>query len=310
MAPMKGVVLAAGKGSRLYPVTKAVAKPLLPLANRMTMEYAFDQFRDCGVGEVCIVVGENEDELRRALGDGASFGVRLSFARQSEPLGLAHAVRCAESFVARDDFLLYLGDELYGQSLAPFVEHFRKAGAANLSLVKEVEDPRRFGVATVKGGRIIKLVEKPAAPESRLAMAGTYVFGPQIWSVLPDLKPSARGEYEITDAIQLLIDRGEVVVPGLYEGEWFDTGTLPSFLAASRFLTQGSPLIDPTATVEGQIEGAVVVGAGARVKCQAIEDSVVLPGAHVSASGRIEGCLIGGDVAGSGLKDQVVYGAL
>ncbi len=308
---VKGVVLAAGKGSRLFPVTKAVAKPLLPLANRMTMEYAFDQFKACGISEACVVAGENEPELRAALGDGSEFGMSLAFARQDEPLGLAHAVRSAEKFVGGDDFMLYLGDAIYGQSLAPYVEQFRGTKAANVNLVKEVEDPRRFGVATVEGDRIVRLVEKPEHPESNLAMAGMYIFGPQLWAVLPELRPSARGEYEITDAIQLLIDKGEKVVAGVYDGEWFDTGTLTSFLATSKFLVKGETLIDDSAKVEGEVRGHVVVGAGASVTCETIENTVVLPGANVKVQGAISGCLLGGEIASSGdLSDAVKYGDL
>nr|MCU0317677.1 sugar phosphate nucleotidyltransferase [Fimbriimonadaceae bacterium] len=246
---MKGVILAAGKGTRLYPVTRAIAKPLLPIANRITLDYAFEQLKGCGVTEVCVVVGENEGQMRQALGDGTAFGVSLTYVRQTEPKGLAHAVGFAKDFVAGDDFILYLGDAIYSHSLKPFVEKFRESGAANLNLVKPVEDPRRFGVANVNGDRITKLVEKPAVPESNLAMAGMYVFGPAIWTILPDLKPSARGEYEITDAIQGLIDQGEIVTAGVYEDEWFDTGTLDSFLATSRFLTSGGQLIDVSAEV-------------------------------------------------------------
>jgi glucose-1-phosphate thymidylyltransferase len=307
---MKGVVLAAGKGSRLYPVTKAIAKPLLPLANRITMEYAFDQFRDCAITEVCIVVGENEQELRAALTDGSKFGMSLDYARQDEPLGLAHAVQQSMKFVGDDDFMLYLGDAIYGRSLKPFVKQFKESGATNLNLVKEVEDPRRFGVANVEGNRIVKLVEKPQNPESNLAMAGMYIFGPQIWEVIPDLKPSARGEYEITDAIQLLIDKGEIIVAGIYDGEWFDTGTLPSFLETSRFLTGGAQTVGSTAKVDAQIGENVVIGENAILRCERIENSVVLPNANVKVDGDIIGCLIGGEVAAESLTDEIRYGTL
>jgi len=306
---MKGVVLAAGKGTRLYPVTKVVAKPLLPLANRLTMEYAFDQFRSCGVSEVCVVVGvDNEPQMRETLGDGSAFGMSLSYAVQTEPKGLAHATLSARPFVGDEEFVLYLGDAIYGESLAPFVEQFRASGAANLNLVKAVDDPRRFGVAEVEGGVIVRVVEKPAEPKSDLAMAGFYVFGPQIWDVMPHVKPSARGEYEITDAIQELINRGHKVVAGVYEGEWFDTGTLPSFLATSRFLTKGAPLVDPTARVEGEVGQGTVVGAGARVVCAKITDTVVLPGSVVRVDGAISGCLLGGSVTAEELRDEVQYG--
>lgn len=308
---MKGVILAAGKGSRLYPVTRVVAKPLLPLANRMTMAYAFDQLKACGITEIAIVVGENEPEMRATLGDGAAFGVQLSFVRQPEPLGLAHAVSFCKDFVDGDSFVLYLGDAIYGQSLAPIVQSFQEEPCANLNLVKEVEDPRRFGVANVVDGRIVKLVEKPQNPESNLAMAGMYVFGPQIWSVFADLKPSARGEYEITDAIQMLIDRGEVVRAGVYEGEWFDTGTLPSFLETSRFLAGSVAKIGEGAAVEAEVGEYVVIGDGATVRATKLENCVILPGAHVVTSGEIRGSLLGGEIRTEGdLVDMIRHGDL
>lgn len=305
---MKGVILAAGKGSRLYPVTKVIPKPLLPIANKPTLEYAFDQLKGCGITEVCVVVGENEGVMREALGDGSAFGIELSYVRQTDPKGLAHAVGFAQDFVGDDDFVLYLGDAIYDQPLAPFVAQFQKSGAANLNLVKEVDDPRRFGVANVENGRIVKLVEKPAEPESNLAMAGMYVFGPQIWSVLPDLQPSGRGEYEITDAIQILVDRGEVVVPGIYEGSWFDTGTLDSFLATTQFLTDGGQLVDESAEVDAELVGCVVIGPGAKVTAERIENSVILAGANVEAK-TIAGSILAGDVSESGdLTDAIRHG--
>ncbi len=293
---MKGVILAAGKGSRLYPVTRMIPKPILPLANRMTLEYAFDQLKECGITEICVVVGENENQMKSALGNGSQFGVNLSFVHQTEPQGLAHAVGFAKEFVGQDSFMLYLGDAIYGDSLCKFVNRFIESGCANLNLVKPVDDPRRFGVANVDGERITKLVEKPAHPESNLAMAGMYIFGPQIWDVLPGLQPSARGEYEITDAIQTLVDQGEAVLAGVYEGTWFDTGTLDSFLETTRYLTKNSSIIGDGAIVEGKIGDNVVIGPGATVTCKSVEDSVILPGAHVIVGGDIRHCIFGGSV--------------
>lgn len=307
---MKGVVLAAGKGTRLFPVTRAVAKPLLPIANRLTIQYAFDQFARCGISDVCVVVGESEGQMRDALGDGSRFGVALSYARQTTALGLAHAVGFARDFVGEDDFMLYLGDAVYGESLAPFVAQFIEQGAANLNLVKAVDDPKRFGVATVEDGRIVRLVEKPAEPESNLAMAGMYVFGPQIWPCIDRLEPSARGEYEITDAIQLLVDSGALVIPGVYEGEWFDTGTLDSFLETSRFLTDGGVLVGDGATVSAQLTGGVVIGGGAKVVANCIENSVILPDADVSVRGDIRGCLLGGRIEADQLENTIRYGEM
>ncbi len=311
-ATMKGVILAAGKGTRLYPVTKAVPKPLLPIANRLTLEYAFDRLKECGIHDVCLVVGENEPQMRDALGDGGAHGISLSYVRQVEPKGLAHAVGFAKDFVAGDDFVLYLGDAIYSEGFEAHVARFREAGCANLNLVKPVEDPRRFGVANVDGERIVKLVEKPQEPESNLAMAGMYVFGPQIWDVLPGLQPSGRGEYEITDAIQTLVSNGETVLAGVYTGDWFDTGTLDSFLDTTRYLIDGGTLVGSGTEVVAELGENVVVGDGARVdRAVRIEDSVILPGARVSVSGTVRHCLLGGDVTVEGdLVGAIRYGDL
>ncbi|MEQ1823406.1 MAG: sugar phosphate nucleotidyltransferase [Fimbriimonadaceae bacterium] len=301
---MKGVILAAGKGSRLFPVTQRIPKPLLPLANRPTMAYAFDRLIEMGITDICVIVGDNEDVMKQALGTGSEFGVSLTFARQMEPKGLAHALGFAKTFCGQDAFCMYLGDAIYSDSLAPFCARFKESGCANLNLVKSVEDPSRFGVANVDGERIVKLVEKPANPESNLAMAGLYFFGPEIWTVLDDLKPSARGEFEITDAIQLLIDRDETVLAGVYEGEWFDTGTLDSFLATSSFLVQGRSRID--GEVLGEVGPGVVVGSGAVVTCRRIEDTVVLPGVQVTSEGLIIHSIIGEDIVATEIADAIV----
>lgn len=303
---MKGVILAAGKGSRLFPVTHHIPKPLLPLANRITLAYAFDQLKSMGIHEICVVVGANEEAMRSALGHGDAFDVRLSYVRQNDPKGLAHAVGFAKDFVAGDDFVLYLGDAIYDQPFETFSRQFNESGCDNLNLVKAVEDPRRFGVANVNGSRIVKLVEKPAQPESNLAMAGMYIFGPAIWDVLPNLQPSARGEYEITDAIQMLVDQGGHVEAGVYTGNWFDTGTLDSFIETSDFLTSGAVVMGQDATLAGSAGRHVVLGEGCEVDCSMIEDSVVLPGAKVQVQGTIRHAVLGGHVVADGDLHNVV----
>jgi glucose-1-phosphate thymidylyltransferase len=303
---MKGVILAAGKGTRLYPITRHIAKPLLPIANRLTLHYAFDRLKEMGIEDICLVVGENQGQMMDALGNGESLGVRLSYVVQTEPKGLAHAVSFAQDFVGDDSFCLYLGDAMYSQSLAPFAARFRESGCANLNLVKWVQDPSRFGVANLDGERIVKLVEKPREPESNYAMAGMYFFGPQIWSVLPDLQPSGRGEYEITDAIQMLIDRGQTVLAGVYEGDWFDTGTLESFLETTSHLIGKGKLVATDAHVMAAVGHGVVIGEGAHVSCDIIEESVVLPGARVRVKGHVRRCILAGDVTSEvDLEDMI-----
>ncbi|MCE2765429.1 MAG: NTP transferase domain-containing protein [Fimbriimonadaceae bacterium] len=293
---MKGLVLAAGKGSRLYPVTHIIAKPLLPLANKPTLAYAFERLKEIDVYEIGLVVGDNEQSMREVLKDGSDFGVSLTYIRQPEPKGLAHAVSFAKDFIGESNFVLYLGDAIYGSGFVELKNQFLDSGCSNLNLVKEVQDPSRFGVANVNGDKIVKLVEKPKVPESNLAMAGLYFFRSEIWNVLPKLQPSSRGEFEITDAIQLLIDEGNLVLAGRYEDEWFDTGTLDSFLETSSFLVNGSQVIGSDVVVEGHVGDHVVIGDGAFVRCNSISDSVILPGARVVSNGDIIHSIIGGSV--------------
>lgn len=293
---MKGLVLAAGKGSRLYPVTHIIAKPLLPLANKPTLAYAFERLKEIDVYEIGLVVGDNEQSMREVLKDGSDFGVSLTYIRQPEPKGLAHAVSFAKDFIGDSNFVLYLGDAIYGSGFVELKNQFLDSGCSNLNLVKEVQDPSRFGVANVNGDKIVKLVEKPKVPESNLAMAGLYFFRSEIWNVLPKLQPSSRGEFEITDAIQLLIDEGNLVLAGRYEDVWFDTGTLDSFLETSSFLVNGSQVIGSDVVVEGHVGDHVVIGDGAFVRCNSISDSVILPGARVVSNGDIIHSIIGGSV--------------
>jgi glucose-1-phosphate thymidylyltransferase len=253
-------------------------------------------------------VGENERSVELALGKGSQCGIELSYARQPEPKGLAHALRCAKDHVGDGDFVLVLGDTVYSDGWIEFASSFDESGAACLALVAQVEDPRSYGVATIEGERIVRLVEKPAAPESNWAMAGVYFFGRAIWEAIENLKPSARGEFEITDAIQGLAERGREVLAGKYLGGWYDTGTLESFLIASgRF--SGGRLVDPFARVSARLGENVVVGPGANVECGLLNNTVVLPGARVQVGGDISGCLIGGSVRVEGpLRDEIRYG--
>ena len=301
--------MAAGKGSRLYPVTHIIAKPLLPLANKPTLAYAFERLKEIDVYEIGLVVGENEQSMREVLKDGSDFGVSLTYIRQPEPKGLAHAVSFAKYFIGDSNFVLYLGDAIYGSGFVELKNQFLDSGCSNLNLVKEVQDPSRFGVANVNGDKIVKLVEKPKVPESNLAMAGLYFFRSEIWNVLPKLQPSSRGEFEITDAIQLLIDEGNLVLAGRYEDEWFDTGTLDSFLETSSFLVNGNQVIGSDVVVEGHVGDHVVIGDGAFVRCNSISDSVILPGARVVSNGDIIHSIIGGSVTSDGnIEAAILHG--
>ena len=250
-----------------------------------------------------------EAAMRKALGDGSSHGVSLTYIRQPEPKGLAHAVSFAKDFIAGEPFVLYLGDAMYGEGFEDLKKRFEESGCANLNLVKAVDDPSRFGVANVDGERIVKLVEKPKNPESNLAMAGLYFFGPEIWDIFPKLEPSARGEYEITDAIQMLIDEGKLVLAGVYTGAWFDTGTLDSFLETSSYLINGEKRIAASSVVVGEVLHDVAIGEASHLDCRSIEDSVIFPGSTIKVNGKISHCILAGPVEHEGdLKDAIIHG--
>jgi len=297
----KGLILAAGVGSRLRPVTNRIPKPLLPIANKPTIHYTIEAMRQAGVDEICVVTGHLADLLEDALGDGSSLGVRLSYVRQDEPRGLAHAVDCAASFVAREPFLLMLGDTMYDFDLGKLAQHFETAEADCLSLVAPVDDPSRYGIAVLDGDRIRQLEEKPKEPKSNLAMAGIYLFGSALWDVLPSLKPSARGELEITDAIQLLVDGGYYVIGDRYDGWWHDTGTLDLFLESnrywlSRFGTSDAALGANAKLVDARAEEYCAIGDLAEVRNGTLLDSIVLPGVRLDLNGGVlRSSLIGAD---------------
>lgn len=305
---MKAVVLAAGKGSRLYPITRHIPKPILPLCGKPTLAYAFEKLVEAGATEVALVVAPDYARIKAALGDGSDYGVRLSYWVQETPKGLAHAVKAVKAFCDQHRFLLYLGDAVYDQPLKPYCELFESSTASSLCLVKQVEDPRRFGVAELEGDRIVRLEEKPQDPKSNWAMAGLYCFDHSIWEAIDSIKPSQRGEYEITDAIQWLIDQGHTVLAGRYSGNWFDTGTLTSYLEATRHLMQqqGKPKFTDL-TVD--IDATSFIHAGSTVKAQSVRGSVILPDSHVTVSGKIENSLVAGIVKWEGdLIGKVVYG--
>ncbi|SDE90075.1 glucose-1-phosphate thymidylyltransferase [Thermus arciformis] len=257
---MKGLILAAGRGTRLRPLTHTRPKPVIRVAGRPIIHYAVENLLAAGMEEIGVVVSpETEKDIREALS-----GYKVRYLLQEEPQGLAHAVAVARGFLGDGPFVLYLGDNLFQRGIGRFLEAFREGVSAVLALVR-VKDPRQFGVAVLEGDRIVRLLEKPKEPPSDLAVAGVYVFGPEIWETVEGLKPSARGEYEITDAIQGLIDRGRKVVGVEVEGWWKDTGRPQDLLDANRLLLEElSPKVEGE-VVKSQLTGRVVVEKGAKV---------------------------------------------
>lgn len=254
---MKGVVLAGGAGTRLRPITYAMAKQLVPVGNKPILFYGLEDLAAADITEVGIVISpETGDEVRAAVGDGSRFGIRPVFIVQDRPMGLAHALKTALPFVDGDDCLMYLGDNLVKEGVADVVRDFEHARPTCQIMLSPVEDPTAFGVAEVDGdGGILRLVEKPTNPPSNLALVGVYLFDRTVEEAVNAIKPSARGELEITDAIQHLIDTGRTVRASVVRHWWKDTGKKVDLLHANELV-----LLDLREKVEGELVGCKVRG--------------------------------------------------
>jgi glucose-1-phosphate thymidylyltransferase len=285
---MRGLILSGGRGTRLRPITFTSAKQLVPVANKPILFYGIEALAASGIEEIGIVVGDTHQEIRDACGDGSRWGVRLTYIPQAAPLGLAHAVLTAEPFLGAEPFVMYLGDNLIREPLAPLVARFRAEGPSAQILLAKVPNPQEFGVAELRDGRVIRLVEKPTVPPSDLALVGIYMFDRLIFDAARALSPSARGELEITDAIQGLIDAGRTVRPHVIEGWWKDTGKLEDMLEANRII-----LDTLEARCEGRVEASEVVGKVVIEAGAAIVRSVVRGPAIIGRGARVEDAYIG-----------------
>lgn len=285
---LKGLVLSGGAGTRLRPITHTSAKQLVPVANKPVLFYGLEALRAAGVVDVGIVVGDTHAEIEAAVGDGSALGIRATYIRQSAPLGLAHAVLTAEEFLDGAPFVMYLGDNLLRDGITELVDRFRESSADAMILLQRVPDPESYGVAELEGGRVVRLVEKPPEPRSDLALVGVYMFSPAIMESAHAIRPSGRGELEITDAIQHLIDRGLQVEPHEVSGWWKDTGRLDDMLEANRLILDVlEPRVDGE-LVDTTTEGRIVVEEGARL----IRSSVRGP-AIIGRGALIEDAYIG-----------------
>jgi len=283
---VKGLVLAGGAGSRLRPITHTSAKQLVPVANKPILFYGLEAMTEAGIGEVAVIVGDTADEVRAAVGDGSRWGMRVTYVPQEAPLGLAHCVLIAGDFLGDDDFVMYLGDNLLRQGVTSFVQRFESerrasAGRGDLSaqiLLAKVADPQRFGVAVLdSAGRVVRLVEKPAVPPSDLALVGVYLFDASVHQAVRAIRPSARGELEITDAIQWLIDQGKRVRAEVVEGWWIDTGTRDALLEGNGLILETMERrIEGQVDAESRIDGRVVIEAGAEVVRSTIRGPAII----------------------------------
>ena len=329
---MKALVLAGGSGTRLRPITYTSAKQLLPVANKPVLFYGLEALCQAGITDVGIVVGETAQAVRAAVGDGSAFGLEVSYIRQEAPLGLAHAVLAAQKYLGNDDFVMYLGDNFIVGGIVSLVEEFDVNRPDAQILLTRVSDPRQFGVAELDdAGEVVSLQEKPKRPASDLALVGVYIFTSAIHEAVRHLTPSWRGELEITEAIQWLIDSGRKVRSTMICGYWKDTGNVADMLEVNRMVLEsiepdmrgstdaeseliGRVRVDSGAVVSGsRIVGPAIIGSGAhvtgsyigpftsvghgcRIEDSEIEYSIVLRGACIRGVRRIETSLIGQDV--------------
>jgi glucose-1-phosphate thymidylyltransferase len=286
---MKGLILSGGKGTRLRPITHTSAKQLVPVANKPVLFYGIEAMAAAGIEEVGIVIApETGAEIQAAAGDGSEFGVRISYIEQEAPLGLAHAVLTADEFIGDSPFVMYLGDNLLRDGIVELVEQFATEQPDALILLTPVPDPEHYGVAELTDGAVSRLVEKPADPQSDLALVGVYMFTRSIFDAARAIEPSARGELEITDAIQWLLDGGLRVDPHIVHGWWKDTGQVQDMLEANRLILDDIEERHDGELIDSRVEGRVCIEAGAR-----LERATVRGPAIVGAGTRVTDAYIG-----------------
>ena len=279
---MKALVLAGGSGTRLRPITHTNAKQLVPLANKPILFFALEAIAAAGITDVGVVVGETGNEIRAAVGDGSAFGVSVTYLEQDAPLGLAHAVLIARDFIGEEPFVMYLGDNLVVGGISEFVRDFERGRPDALLLLTKVEHPEQFGVAELApDGSLRRLVEKPTDPPSDLALVGVYLFGSAIHDAVRNIEPSARGELEITDAIQYLLDSGADVRSCRLSKQWIDTGKLTDLLDANRIVLEGIERdIRGSVDDESEIHGAVVLEPGASIVRSVVQGPAAIGARH------------------------------
>ena len=307
---LKGLILSGGEGTRLRPITHTSAKQLVPVANKPILFYGLESLREAGIRDIGIIVGDTEEEIREAVGDGSAWGAQVTYIRQEAPLGLAHAVLTAADFLADAPFVMYLGDNLIKEGIAGFVEEFRRKEVDALILLAHVEEPQRFGVARLEGSQVVELVEKPQDPPSDLALVGAYMFRPVIMQAARAIKPSWRDELEITDAIQHLIDHGHRVEAHVIGGWWKDTGHLEDLLEANRMVLEDiTPCCEGSVDGASRVDGRVVVEKGAEIVRSTLRGPAIIGrGSRIVDSyiGPFTSIYYGVSVEGSELEHSIV----
>lgn len=306
---MKALILSGGKGTRLRPLTYTRAKQLIPVANKPVLFRVIETIREADITDIGIVVGgQTAAEIQQTLGDGAQWGANLTFIHQASPDGLAHAVKISQDFLQESPFVMFLGDNVIQGGISPLIRDFANNDWNSQIVLKTVDDPRSYGVAELRpDGSILRLIEKPQHPPSNLALVGIYMFDHHIFEAVNAISPSGRNEYEITDAIQWLIDHNYTVYPHIHAGWWIDTGKAADMLEANSYvLADLTPQIAADAQVDADsvVDGRVTLQAGAKIinstvrgptiigENTTIKDSYVGPFTSVYHNATIENCEI------------------
>ncbi len=287
---MKGLILSGGKGTRLYPLTYTSAKQLIPVANKPVLFRVIEAIRDAGISDIGIVVGDTAEEIKRAVGPGTQWSVNITYIAQNAPLGLAHAVKISEDFLGNDRFVMFLGDNVIQGGISPLIAQFASSDYNSQIVLTRVDQPQQYGVAQLdERGQIIKLIEKPKDPPSNLALVGIYMFDPHVFEAVKVITPSWRGELEITDAIQWLVDHDYNVHPYTHQGWWIDTGKPRDMLEAnSLVLEELTPTIEGYIDQDSEVDSRVTVEPGAE-----IINSVVRGPAIIGKETRIVNAYVG-----------------
>jgi glucose-1-phosphate thymidylyltransferase len=290
MENLKGLILSGGAGTRLRPITHTSAKQLVPVANKPVLFYGIEALVEAGISDIAVIIAPHTgEEIRQAAGDGSDFGARITYIEQEAPLGLAHALLTAEEYLGQSPFVMYLGDNLLRDGIIDLVEVFRRSEPDALILLTRVADPSAYGVAELDGERVVRLVEKPQDPPSDLALVGVYMFTPAIFEAAHSIEPSGRGELEITDAIDSLIESERRVEPHIVKGWWKDTGKLEDMLEANRLVLEDiEPRIDGELDSESRVEGRVAIEKGAR-----LERTIVRGPAIIGAGAQLTDAYVG-----------------
>ncbi len=330
----KALIASGGRGTRLRPITHTQNKHLIPIANKPILHYAIEAAAAAGIKEIGIVTNADSDEVMKAIGDGSRWGVKITYIPQDAPLGLAHVVKISEPFIGKDSFIFYLGDNMVVGGVNRYLEAFERSNANCFLTLAKVKDPERFGVPEIKNGLIVGVEEKPEHPKSGFAVAGIYIYDRNIFEAVNNIKASARGELEISDAHQYLIDHGMRIGFAEITGWWKDTGKPIDLLEANRLILENiDPLVeegvevDSHSDIAGRVvlqkgckirgskirgpaiigEGSVIensyvgpftsIGSGSRMKNSEVEYSIVLKDCKILDAGmRIEGSLLGNGV--------------